>query len=81
MDLNITERNVLKALNHFKGKWVSTEDIYKFCITNRCKVNRSNIARAIKFLLSNNLIYEPNSQGKVKLNQAGIDVYDGFSHK
>lgn len=75
MVLNITQKNVLRALVENKGKWMSVEDIYKSCLKDKHKVNRSNIGRTISFLLENKLIVEPNSQGKIKISQAGIDVF------
>ncbi|MCR4944639.1 MAG: hypothetical protein K5986_09370 [Clostridium sp.] len=75
MVLNITQKNVLRALVENKDKWMGVEDIYKSCLKTKHKVNRSNIGRSISFLLENKLITAPNSQGKVKINEAGIDVF------
>ncbi|MBE6048449.1 MAG: hypothetical protein E7213_08645 [Clostridium sp.] len=75
MVLNITQKNVLRALIQNKDKWMGVEDIYKSCLKTKHKVNRSNISRTIIFLVDNNLITNPNSQGKVKITEGGIDVF------
>lgn len=75
MFLNVTQKNVLRALAENKNKWMTVEDIYKICLKSKHKVNRSNIGRSLNFFVENNLITKPNSQGKVKITQAGIDVF------
>lgn len=76
MILNIPQKNVLRALVENKDKWMGVEEIYKICLKTKHKVNRSNISRSIDFLLKNNLIMKPNSQGKVKVTQSGLDVFE-----
>ena len=76
MILNIPQKNVLSALVENKDKWMGVEEIYKICLKTKHKVNRSNISRSIDFLLKNNLIMKPNSQGKVKVTQSGLDVFE-----
>lgn len=76
MILNIPQKNVLRALVENKDKWMGVEEIYKICLKTKHKVNRSNISRSIDFLLKNNLIMKPNSQGKVKVTESGLDVFE-----
>lgn len=76
MILNIPQKNVLRALVQNKDKWMGVEEIYKICLKTKHKVNRSNISRSIDFLLENNLIMKPNSQGKVKVTESGLDVFE-----
>ena len=76
MILNIPQKNVLRALVENKDKWMGVEEIYKICLKTKHKVNRSNISRSIDFLLKNNLIMKPISQGKVKVTQSGLDVFE-----
>ena len=76
MILNIPQKNVLRALVENKDKWMGVEEIYKICLKTKHKVNRSNISRSIDFLLKNNLIMKHNSQGKVKVTESGLDVFE-----
>ncbi len=75
MVLNVTQRNVLRALAENKNKWMSVEEIYKCCLKTKHKVNRSNIIRSINFFVEHKLITEPNSAGKVKITKGGIDIF------
>lgn len=70
MELKLTQKAVLKVLVEHKNEHLGIEDI-----KNICNVNRGNIKQAITFFLSKDLVYQPNSEGKVMVSPNGISEY------
>ena len=71
MKLKKTQMQVLTVLVENKSKFLSKREIH-----NLSKVNNNHIDSAVNFFLENDLIYQTNIDGKIKVTPDGIEVFE-----
>ena len=70
MELKPTQIEVLKTLAKNKGKRMGVKDI-----KNTCSVkNVNHIMSAVKFFMENDLVFQPDYEGKVEISGDGLSI-------
>jgi hypothetical protein len=70
MELKKTQIEVLKALAKNRDKRMGIQDIKNACTVK----NTNHIMSAVEFFMQNDLVYQPDIDGKIQISGDGLSI-------